>query len=54
MSEGRGCGGTGRFLHGIKEGGPWERLRVRNDTGSEPKARDAHRDASNTVTRVEP
>jgi hypothetical protein len=37
---GRGCGGTGRFLHCVEEGGSWERWRVQKDTGSEPKASD--------------
>jgi hypothetical protein len=40
MSVWRGCGGTGRFPHGHKEGGP--RGKHGFPLGSEPKASDAH------------
>ena len=40
MSVWRGCGGTGRFLHGVKEEGAWGKHGFTH--GSEPKARDAH------------
>src|SRR6266508_1140103 len=40
MSVWRGCGGTGRFHHWDKEGGP--RGKHGFPRGSEPKASDAH------------
>src|SRR5918996_1448363 len=44
MSVWRGCGGTGRFLHCIDEGGPWGKHGVPH--GSEPKASDGHTSTS--------
>jgi hypothetical protein len=40
MSSWKGCGGTRRFLHRVKEGGSWGKHGFPH--GSEPKARDAH------------
>jgi hypothetical protein len=42
MSLWRGCGGTGRFLHWIKEGG--SRGKHGFPRGSEPKASDGQAD----------
>jgi hypothetical protein len=40
MSVWRGCGGTARFLHRVKEGGSWEKHGFLHR--SEPKTRGAH------------
>ena len=43
MSVWKGCGGTGRFLRRVKEGGSWRKHGF--PRGSDPEARDAHGDA---------
>jgi len=52
MSVWRGCGGTGRFLHRIKEGGSWGKHGFPH--GSETEASDAHPGDANAIRQDRP